>query len=75
MFSKKESKEYKKFLKNNGFNQAKLARMWFFTRQYINNVLSGRYESIKLEDRILDLIEVIKKGKPHDSGTSTTTRN
>jgi hypothetical protein len=75
MFSKKESKEYKKFLKNNGFNQAKLARMWFFTRQYINNVISGRYESLKLEDRILDLIEVIKKGKHHDSGTSTTTRN
>jgi transcriptional regulator len=69
MFTKKQAKEYKKLLKENGWNQSEMAREWFFTRQYINNVLSGRYESIKLEDRILDLIDEIKRGKTNDSRT------
>ena len=69
MFTKKQGKEIKKFLKDHGWNQSRVARQWFFTRQYINNVMSGRYESLKLEDRILDLIDEIKKGKSNDSRT------
>lgn len=54
-------KTLKKVLKNLGYTQARIARELNYTRQYVNNVMCGRVESLKIEDYIMEIIENVAR--------------
>jgi DNA-binding XRE family transcriptional regulator len=60
MFSKSQSNYIKKILKQHSLTQQYLGHHFHYTRQYINNIVSGRYECLHLEDKIMDFIESLK---------------